>query len=260
VPELPADILSQLVSLPHEAKLAQAHITAKDLAPDETVPWGSGGGGGLLAGAAAAVGLGGGGGDGMALQYWPESISDTRESVWNPRYIPGGSHPIYQWTHGGERRISFTSVFTADTAPEEDSLKKGKNPYGLSLDLPLSGIDKSRDVDIRAAIGWLRYFTYPLYPEGEDVRAYEPPKAELFFPNSAINVDGTDSITCVMTRCDVTYEDFFPSGFPRLAEVALEFAEVVQFDKKVAFQGRKVFEEGPASYVGDFLSLKTGIL
>ena len=265
MPDLPQNIMSQLVTLPHDAKLKQAYLVATDLAEGEELPWDSGGGGGGLMGKIAAA-AGSSPTKGIALQYWPESISDTRESVWNPRYVPGGSHPIYQWTHGGERRISFTTVFTTDTAPDQlgiggNPLGQSGDPYGAMQDQPLSGIKKgTRDLDIRAAIGWLRYFTYPLYPAKTDIRAFEPPKIELHMPNSGIAIDGGDAILCLMTRCDVTYEDFFPSGMPRIAEVSLEFAETVQQGKRVAFQSRSSFSYGPSNYIGDYLSLKVDIL
>jgi hypothetical protein len=31
-----------------------------------------------------------------------------------------------------------------------------------------------------------------------------------------------------MTQCDITWEQFFPSGLPRIASVQLSFAEVAQ--------------------------------
>jgi len=257
VPDLPQNIMSQLVSLPHEAKLKEAYLVAVDLAESEELPW-DGGGGGTLESDKSAVG--GQPSKGIALQYWPESISDTRESVWNPRYVPGGSHPIYQWSHGGERRLSFTTVFTTDTSPENEALGE-KNPYAASLDKPLSGLRTGkRDLDIRAAISWLRYFTYPLYPDKTDIRAFEPPKIELHMPNSGIAIDGGDAITCLMTRCDVTYEEFFSSGLPRIVEVSLEFAETVQVGKRVAFQSRSLMNGGHASQIGTFLSLKVDLL
>jgi hypothetical protein len=41
-----------------------------------------------------------------------------------------------------------------------------------------------------------------------------------------------------MTTCDITYEAWFPNGFPRIIEVQLEFAEVVQYGGRVVFHDR----------------------
>jgi hypothetical protein len=239
---VPQNIMTQLVSTPHDTRLAQCLIGAIDLAPDESLPWSVDNAdpavaatslaGGAISDASVAKSY-------LALQYWPESIQDSRGSEWNPRNIPGGSHPIYQWTHGGERRLSFTAVFTTDTAPTNEALA-GSDPYEDAASNPLGGINKgTRDLDIRAAINWLRYFTYPKYGRSEDLRVYEPPKCILVMPNSHMGYDGSDYVVAVMTQCDVTYEAFFPNGFPRIAEVQVEFAETVQYGGRVRFHDRR---------------------
>lgn len=236
---VPQNIITQALNVPHETRLAQVVIGALDLAPDETVPWQDD--------AADPTDLFtsfGTGGSGylsyktwMALQYWPESLSDNRGAEWNPRMVPGGSHPIYQWTHGGERRLSFQAIFTTDTAPPEE-VSGREDPYA-DMDV-LSGVQKgTRDLDIRAALNWLRYYTYPMYGRGADYRAFEPPKVILVFPNSGLGHDGSDYIIAVMTTCDVTYEAWFPNGVPRVVEVSLEFAEVVQHGGRVRFHDRR---------------------
>lgn len=228
MPDLPDLLRTALVDLPHEPRLQKAWIAAIDLAPHEQEdgpPWGT---------------------KNIAFQYWPESITDSRSVEWNPRTIPGGSHPIYQWTHSGERRISFIAVFTTDTEPPEKALSRsrggGSNPYQVAFDSPgiLSGFDIGRrDLDVRSAISWLRWFTYPTYGTGQDTRVFEPAKVLLCMPNTGIAHTGEDHITCVMTACEVTYEAFFTSGFPRIAEVSIELAEVVQQSGSVRFHDRK---------------------
>jgi hypothetical protein len=159
---------------------------------------------------------------------------------WNPRTIPGGSHPVYQWTHSGERRISFVAVFTTDTEPGEEDLRL-ENPYEGFLDIPgpLSGLDIGRrDIDIRSAIAWLRWFTYPYYSDNS-IEVFEPAKVLLVLPNTGLGHNGVDHITCVMTACEVTYEAWFTSGFPRIAEVSIELAEVVQGSNGVTFHNRR---------------------
>ena len=249
MPELPSNILTSLTNLPHAPELARAYLQPVDLAPDETPPWNSGG--------SEA-------GNAIAFQYWPETIQDSRASEWRPKPIPGGSHPLYQWTNGGERRLTFTAIFTTDTAPEdtfladpnEGNLPAGSilragdldgsgDPYSLQQANPLSGLEvRTRDIDLRAVVSWLRWYTYPYYDPQNNWRAYEPPKALLVMPNMGLGYSGYDSLLTVMTQCDVTYEACFDSGFPRIIEVSLEFAEVVQSGERVQFHGRRQMGQG----------------
>jgi hypothetical protein len=184
---------------------------------------------------------------GIMFQYWPESLNDSRPSEWNPRSIPGGSHPIYQWTHGGERRLSFTAVFTRDHQPPgparggalgvlDNITDFGENAAEI-IGLGGPGVGDMRNVPIESAVSWLRYFTYPYYKKG-DLRVFEPPKGLLILPGSKLGHQGTDDVLTVMTGCDVTYEAWFPTGEPRIVEVALEFAEVVQGRGRVEFHNR----------------------
>lgn len=157
-----------------------------------------------------------------AFQYWPETMQDSRGDVgWQEKAIPGLSHPLMQWTQGGSRRISFTVVF-------------GRDRYELpDLDDPRTEEwDLEENVDIGAAAAWLRWYTYPLYKEG-DFRVIAPPSIMLVMPLTAIGGirDGglhQDAILTVMTSCDITYLSWFPNGVPRLAEASLEFAEIIQ--------------------------------
>jgi len=228
---IPQNILTQALNVPHEPRLAQVTIGAVDMAEGEKLPWL-----GEANERTSALSSQSSSNTHLALQYWPESLQDSRGAEWNPRNIPGGSHPIYQWTHGGERRLSFTVVFTTDTAPP-DGTTGLDDPYAdLSI---LAGIQKgTRDLDIRKAINWLRYFTYPSYGSGPDLRVYEPPKCILVFPNTGLGHDGSDYVTCLMTQCDVTYEAWFPNGMPRICELSLEFAETVQSGNRVRFHSR----------------------
>ena len=267
MPDLPGNILTMLTNVPHTPSLARAYLDPVDMAPGENPPWNSNSS--SLTGASAD-------GNAIALQYWPESIQDSRSSEWSPKNIPGGSHPIYQWTNGGERRISFTAVFTTDTAPDDVALAESAeaqaaaaaaslaaaalgledDPYVIQETLPLSGVELgTRDVDLRAVVAWLRWFTYPYYDPESGWRAYEPPKCLLVLPKMGLAHNGGDSITTVMTQCDVTYEACFENGFPRLIEVALEFAEVVQSGERVQFHGRGDFTSSPAVNIGHYFSV-----
>lgn len=257
--ELPGNILTSLTNLPSVSNLARAYMQPLDLAPGETPPWNSGGNEA---------------GNAIAFQYWPETIQDSRASEWSPKKVAGGSHPIYQWSSGGERRLSFTAMFTTDTAPEESLLAEvsvgntgargaitqalggSQDPYEVQGNNPLSGIEKgTRDIDLRAVVSWLRWYTYPYYADDNDWKAYEPPKSLLVMPNMGLGYAGQDHVTTVMTQCDVTYEACFESGFPRLVEIALEFAEVVQGGSRVQFHNRRQMgQSGYVRNIGNYLS------
>jgi hypothetical protein len=136
--------------------------------------------------------------------------------------------------------LSFTAVFARDHEPDEPIasgltglVKVAADKIGLG---PESG-DPAREPPIEAAISWLRYFTYPLYRSGE-IRVFEPPKVLLVFSGSSLAYDSSAGLVCVMTGCEVTYEAWFPNGSPRIVEVALEFAEVVQRGDSVKFHSR----------------------
>lgn len=252
MPALPTGIITQITGGNQpKPRLRQAYLAIADTDLKDKPPWEESGG---EKGA-------------IAFQYWPESIQDSRAVEWNPRAIPGGSHPIYQWTHSGERKISFTGVFTNDFEPEEansgvggliDSavnvVQSAASVIGLGGAPPRPG-ERIRQVDVAAAVSWLRWFTYPFYDDG-DLRVYEPAKAVLVLPGSSISYDGEHSIMCVMTQCEVTYEAFFPNGAPRIVEVQLEFAEVVQNGNGVKFHSRDKMKRSAA--IGNYLRVDDG--
>jgi len=169
-----------------------------------------------------------------AFQYWPESLQDSRgDTGWQEKVVPGGSHPLLQWTQCGGRRVSFTVVFGRDRCELPDP-----------ADPRTDEIDLEENVDVAAAVAWLRYYTYPLYKD-DDFRVIAPPKILLVFPGTALGWAAggwADGLLCVMTSCDVTYTAWFPNGTPRLVEVSLEFAEIVQLGGRVAFHGRDMLE------------------
>ena len=168
-----------------------------------------------------------------AFQYFPESISDSKNVDWQSKPVPGGSLPLYQWTGSGERTITFTAYFTSDIDLTETKATGAR--------LEATGQSKY-NVDIRSAVAWLRRFMLPSYDQ--QARTQAPPKAILYLPRSGIGLAGgvspssaqdLDSIVCVMTQCEVTYEKFFSSGLPRIASVSLGFAQIPQLKGIVSF-------------------------
>ena len=246
--------MSSVTRFSQRPRLAECVLQPIDLAPHENGPPWAPGAIGENAGQAA-----------IRFQFWPETLTDSKGSEWNPKPIPGGSHPIYQWSSGGERTLSFVAVFMTDTAPNQEAFdvvssvsdfagEQIRSPYLVQDRQPLNGLELGvRDVDIRSAVSWLRWFEYPTYGIDAQQRVYEPAKVLLVMPNTGLAHNGSDSVICAMTGCDVTYEAWFPSGFPRAVEITLEFKELVQSAGQVQFHDRT--DMAFAGVVSSFLHL-----
>lgn len=189
------------------------------------------------------------------FQYFPESITDSKAINYATKDVPGASLPLYQWVNSGARTISFTAVFTTDVDFVGQSSDAAKSIGNTQERLKSSGLEGD-NVYIPGAIAWLRRYMLPTYSPTEqtgvgtpEVKA--PPVLLLVFPkNARINRSGgtmvmanADAMPCLMQTCDVTYEQFFPSGLPRIVTVSLSFAEVAQLGRTVIFpQAPEVFE------------------
>lgn len=170
------------------------------------------------------------------LPFWPETIADTKGAEWASKPIPGGSHPLYQWIQGTERVISFTIILSRDSQDVDPTQER----------------DDVHNVDVAAAIAWLRSMEYPRYEQGGgSVRP--PPLVSLVFPGSEISgVIGVHELLCIMTQCDVEYQKFFNDGTPRHATVQVSFAEVVQDPTGIVqFVGRDLFTDLSKRYKMD---------
>jgi len=205
------------------------------------------------------------------FQYFPESVSDTKQVNYQTKEVPGGSLPLYQYTGSGERTLSFTAYFTTDVdhlaqqrvvdfdASEIDAAGDQSLPGGTSIRTPsisssvnamkdrlqASGV-AHRNPYIPGALIWLRRFMLPRYGENSEIGVplTKPPrKLMLHFTGSRLEQLGGaggfsaagGGILCVMTQCDITIDSFFPSGNPRIANVGLAFSEVAQRGGVVKF-------------------------
>lgn len=196
------------------------------------------------------------GGGAFLLQYFPETITDSKQTNWVTKEIPGLSHPLYQWTAGGPRIISFISVFSRDRAytPDERaalamvgaSIASSNGPAAQVIAQQAGGsvFNDPRNVDIPSAIGRLRQFVYPTYVAsaqnaGKAERARPPRKLILNMPNLRLNFGNAsgkyseDDVVCILLTADVTYEAFFNDGSPRLTKIALSFAETIQVGGRI---------------------------
>ena len=201
---------------------------------------------------------------GIAFQYFPETITDTKAVNYQTREIPGGSLPLYQWISSGERIISFTAYFSSDIDLGAQSTQSASNgPAAQFANLSSQGLT-NRNVDVRTALLALRRFLFPTYlatgtTPGQPL-TNSPQKVMLVFTGTGLGALGgfgatpdnptqtavsastlsptiadIDAITCIMTQCDITIEALFPSGLIRVASVQLSFAQVAQLAGVVTF-------------------------
>jgi hypothetical protein len=197
-----------------------------------------------------------------SFQYFPSTIEDSKASNYQAKIIPGLSHPLYQWTSGGARTISFEAVFTRDrtyTDSESQAIDFGVvSATEKAVGFSIGKSSDDRNVDIPSAIAWLRSFMLPQYATGSadgksapgvdaqgtysptPSRPHPPSKLILGLPGVRINWGvpelAGDEMYCIMTGCGVNYSGFFHDGTPRIAKVALAFAEIIQVNGTIKVQ------------------------
>lgn len=185
----------------------------------------------------------------FVFQYWPESLSDTYSPEYAEKKIPGGSHPLLQYTGGSGRQIVFTANFTAEV-DTDSSLSTATDLESVKL-LP-SG---RYTVDVRAALARLQSYLRGDYPDGSLNQAVKPPKRfYLTLENTRLGGD-RDEILVVLRDAPITYQAWFPNGTPRVVEVACTFQEIVQHGSaadstgsQITFIGRSSFEKTGKNY------------
>jgi hypothetical protein len=197
-----------------------------------------------------------GSGGSLVFQYYPESVTDTKAVNYQQKEIFGASLPLYQYIGSGERLISFTAQFTCDV----DLLNTPDSTGATDLYQRLKNAGQERrNIDIRAAVMWLRQYVLPSYQDntienqlnqdsGGTQLTMAPRKLILCMPGTGIGfaggddgLSGQDSVPCLMTQCDVTYEALFPSGLPRAASIQLAFGQIGQLKGAVTFPSRTKF-------------------
>lgn len=187
----------------------------------------------------------------FVFQFWPESIEDNYNPEYGTKPVPGGSHPLLQWTGGSGRDISFTAIFTAEV---DVGITRGA--IGRPNPAPVQLNPSSRyTVDVRGALNRLRSFMLPDYAgTGFNINTIASPPKKLYLVLPGTRLGGNkDYILTVLRSAPVTYQAFFPNGTPRIAEVSLNFTECVQRtglagDSSVQFIGRGPFEEDGVKY------------
>ncbi len=178
------------------------------------------------------------------LQYFPESLNDSKEVEYTSKNIPGASHPIYQWISGGDRTIEFDIVLSRESLvnipgiySESIMAEQGQILSELGITQPFTIKGDKRNVDVDAAVNWLRSLCYPTYL-GRNI--YPPPKLTLIFGQTVFRFDEKKYMDCIMTSFSVEYKDWFNDGTPRLAICSVSFSEIVQKTKgKITYIGRE---------------------
>jgi len=181
----------------------------------------------------------------LKFQFFPESIQDSYQTTWNPKPVPGGSHPIYFWDTGGPRTITFTAVFVNEAIKSVIDRPLTK-PTGErdNAEIKIAKDTDIYNIDINEAVGWLRSQMRPRYVDSRESRVKPPNRLQLVFGSKEplgsglrLGADGMKSIFCVMTACDVTYQKLHIDGTPRMVTVDLSLDEVVQDATGITFQG-----------------------
>lgn len=200
--------------------------------------------------------------DVFVFQFWPQQVTDNYTPNYSTKQIPGASHPLYQWTGGNGRTISFTAQFVSEIREDALSLQNSgvvgadfrsrlntagrvnsvANAVGAAL-LPSTRYK----VNVSAALAALQQYLYPTYGTDQGV-AKPPKKLVLVLPGTRLGrSESADGILCIMKSANVTMEAWFPSGELRSASVSLEFAEIIQYTQG---EGSNIKYIGAESYTG----------
>jgi hypothetical protein len=206
--------------------------------------------------------------DVFVFQFWPQQVTDRYRVNYATKQIPGASHPLYQWTGGGGRTISFDATFVSEIS-ESSWLNAAATNLSFNamvqLDLGLANLPQTvgsaassvtaaalpssrYTINVAAALASLQRYLYGTYHNTAAKSGItEPPrKLMLVLPGTSLGrATGVDGILCILMSADVTMESFFPSGEIRAATVSLEFAETIQY---TVGQGTQIRYIGADSY------------
>lgn len=146
------------------------------------------------------------------FQYFPDQVTDSRESGIHTESPPGLSDPLPVSAGASQRRISLTAYFSQERWPGPGRRLTEWDKYNF---------------DVGLAVQALRMFAYPA---GMNIplvgtTGVSPQPLVLTLPNTRIGID-SDSISCVLDSYSIRYMSFFPDGQPRMASVDLSFLEV----------------------------------
>jgi len=212
------------------------------------------------------------------FQFWPQQVQDNYTPNYATKNIPGASHPIYQWTSGSGRDISFTAQFVSEVNESNfaDSLSasgtfrdriaaasatttKSPDPGGgLGSALGALLLPSARYIiNVSAAIAALQQYLYPTYGTAENKEQFTRPPKKLVLVLPGTNLGrrpGHDGVLCIMRNASVTQEAWFPDGTIRSASVSLKFSEIIQYSNgadvsKIKYIGSESYTELANKYL-----------
>ncbi len=185
----------------------------------------------------------------------PEGFSDDKATEYSKTKIPAISHPIYQYSNGGERKISFELLVVKDISGESGGgfsigkqlLSTGIQMFGNNLPfrpnardpmasltgavgrVPILG-DMFRGsraapdiakIDITDDVLRLRSFLYPESTTDKNLRKTAPRPLLFNYGNYY------PGIKCVMTQCGVTWRMWAPDLTPIVAKLSISLEEII---------------------------------
>jgi hypothetical protein len=184
----------------------------------------------------------------FVFQFWPESVEATYNPEYSTKQPQGGTHPLFQWTGGSGRDITFTAPFVSEMAP-------GGSTFPALLP---SG---RYTVDVKGAVARLQSYLLPSYGSqgtggGLNSLAHPPHKLYLVLEGLGLGTTSADddAVLCFLRSAPVTYEACFPDGTPRAVVVSCTFTEIVQHStgtkgqSAIKFIGRESFEKAGDRY------------
>jgi len=174
----------------------------------------------------------------FVFQFWPATFAVDYSPNYSEKQIPGASNPLYQWISGGGRSITFTAQFVSEVDVIAATLISGFDPTaGVALASTINQFGPSArySVDVGAAIARLQGFMMPTYGSDNGANkgvAVAPPRMRVYFPGMGLGGGSAnlpkDDVLCIMRSGPVTITACHPDGSPKIAEVSLQFSEVVQ--------------------------------
>ena len=210
-------------------------------------------------------------GDLFVFQFWPSQVTDSYTPNYATKQIPGASHPLYQYTGGNGRTISFTANFVAEVREESNTLNEpfntriaesfaeGAVAVRTKAGLSAAFLPSSRyTVRVASALAALQRYLYPNYSTQAATKGTTKPpqKLVLVLPGTKLGrKESADGVLCILKSANVTMESWFPSGELRAASVALEFAEIIQLSagsgSKIKYIGAEAYDDLANKYLNN---------
>lgn len=222
------------------------------------------------------------------LQYWPETVDwDSGDTGWSQTNVPGLSHALLNWTHGGSPTVSFDIKLTSDMDP---AYKQAVGDLGGASDV-VADFTQRRNIDVEAAMTYFNALQLPRYQSDSDIsgKPVQPPPVIQIVPEyvpmetplSSENQQSQDEsfelgandvgegnfgktastargfmlsnqayrdFYAVVADISDTYESSFNSGAPRQGSVSLSLIETIQIGNQILPHDRERASKIAQSY------------